>query len=94
MVADFKSRGLGVEDSQIQHPDRLARLLLVMALYTAVSTGLWDAENNPHRPKKRPEASAQKGRPLEHLLVHQSSALHRPPHPQLTASAAPLGVIN
>jgi hypothetical protein len=41
MFSDFKSRGLGVEDTRIQHPDRLARLLLVMALaiYTTVSTG-------------------------------------------------------
>lgn len=42
MFSDFKSRGFGIEDTQIQHPDRLARLLLVMALalYCAVSTGL------------------------------------------------------
>jgi hypothetical protein len=49
MFSDFKSRGFGVQDTQIQHPDRLARLLLVMALalYIAVSTGQWDAETNP-----------------------------------------------
>ena len=49
MFSDFKSRGFGVEDTQILHPDRLARLLLVMALalYCAVSTGQWDAENHP-----------------------------------------------
>jgi hypothetical protein len=49
MFSDFKSRGFGIEDSQIQHPDRLARLLLVMALalYFAVSTGQWDAQTNP-----------------------------------------------
>ena len=49
MFSDFKSRGFGVEDTQIQHPDRLARLPLVMALarYRAVSTGLWDAEHHP-----------------------------------------------
>lgn len=49
MFSDFKSRGFGIEDTQIQHPDRLARLLFVMALalYCAVSTGLWDAENHP-----------------------------------------------
>lgn len=47
--SDFKFRGFGIEDTQIQHPDRLARLLLVMALalYTAVSTGQWDAQTNP-----------------------------------------------
>lgn len=49
MFSDFKSRGFGVEDTQIQHSDRLARLLLVMALalYCAVSTGQWDAEHHP-----------------------------------------------
>ena len=49
MFSDFKSRGFGVEHTQIQYPDRLARLLLIMALalYSAVSTGLWDAANHP-----------------------------------------------
>lgn len=49
MFSDFKSRGFGIEDTQIQHPDRLARLLLVMALalYCAVSTGQWDAKHHP-----------------------------------------------
>src|SRR5687768_4845303 len=55
MFSDFKSRGFGVEDTQIQHPDRLARLLLVMALaiYTAVSTGQWDAVANPTPAEKK-----------------------------------------
>ena len=55
MFSDFKSRGFGVEDTQIQHPDRLARLLLVMALalYTAVSTGQWDAKANPTPAEKK-----------------------------------------
>ena len=55
MFSDFKSRGFGVEDTQIQHPDRLARRLLVMALalYTAVSTGRWDAETNPTPAEKK-----------------------------------------
>ncbi len=53
MFSDFKSRGF--EDTQIQHPDRLARLLLVMALaiYMAVSTGQWDAENKPTPAEKK-----------------------------------------
>ena len=53
MFSDFKSRGFGVEDTQIQHSDRLARLLLVMALYFAVSTGQWDAETNPAPAEKK-----------------------------------------
>ncbi|MBC7285390.1 transposase, partial [Hoeflea sp.] len=49
MFSDFKSRGFGLEDTQIQYPDRLARLILViaLALYFAVSTGRWDAKTNP-----------------------------------------------
>jgi hypothetical protein len=55
MFSDFKSRGFGIQDTQIQHPDRLARLLLVMALaiYTAVSTGQWDARTNPTPAEKK-----------------------------------------
>ncbi len=49
MFSDFKSRGFGLEASQIRHPDRLARLLLVMALalHWAVSTGMWDVAVYP-----------------------------------------------
>jgi hypothetical protein len=45
MFADFKSRGFGLTESQLQRTDRLDRLLLVMALalHWAVSTGMWDA---------------------------------------------------
>jgi Transposase DDE domain len=45
MFSDFKSRGFGIEDTQIRYADRLDRLILVMALalYWAVSTGQWDA---------------------------------------------------
>ena len=55
MCCDFKTRGFGLEDSQIQYPDRLARLILVMALalYWAVSTGMWDAEHNPTPAEKK-----------------------------------------
>ena len=55
MFSDFKSRGFGLEQSQLQTPARLARLLLVMslALYFAVSTGLWDAASNPTVDEKK-----------------------------------------
>jgi hypothetical protein len=54
MFSDFKSRGFGIEQTQIQYPDRLGSLILVMALplYEAVSIGMWDAENNPIPAKK------------------------------------------
>ena len=48
MFSDFKTRGFNLEDSQIERTDRLARLVLVLslALYWAVSTGMWDAMEN------------------------------------------------
>ncbi len=54
MFSDFKSRGFGVEDTHIYHTDRLSRLLMIMALalYAAVSTGLWDLKNNPFPAEK------------------------------------------
>ena len=44
MFSDFKSRGFGLTESHLQRTDRLDRLLLVMALalFWAVSTGMWD----------------------------------------------------
>jgi hypothetical protein len=56
MFSDFKSRGFGIEDTHIYHADRLSRLVLVMslALYAAVSTGLWDATHNPLPAEKKP----------------------------------------
>jgi Transposase DDE domain len=54
MFADFKSRGFGLEQSQVRRPERLARLLLVMslALYLAVSTGRWDETGHPSPDEK------------------------------------------
>ena len=62
MFSDFKSRGFGLEQSQLQTPDRLSRLLLVMslALYFAVSTGQWDAAANPSVDEKKHSADNQK----------------------------------
>jgi hypothetical protein len=60
--SDFKSGGFGVEDSQIQHPDRLARLLLrvALALDIAVSTGQGDAETNPASAEKKTSSTSPK----------------------------------
>ncbi len=62
MFSDFKTRGFGLENSQIRYPDRLARLILVMALalYFAVSIGQWDAAHHarpakPRRPRQQPK---------------------------------------
>ena len=57
MFSDFKTRGFGLEDSHIQRPERMARLILVMALalFWAVSTGMWDAAHHatPDEKKRR-----------------------------------------
>lgn len=63
MFADFKTRGFGLEDSQIRHPERLARLLLVMALalHWAVSTGMWDSAHRPLPAEKKSRRDSQEG---------------------------------
>ena len=63
MFADFKSRGFGIEDTQLRYADRLDRLILVMALalYVAVSTGQWDAVHHPTPSEKKvPPISSEK----------------------------------
>src|SRR4051794_31685151 len=56
MFSDFKTRGFNLEASQIERTDRLDRLVLVLALalYWAVSTGLWDALENRAPAEKKP----------------------------------------
>lgn len=46
MFSDFKSRGFGLMQSQIERPDRVERLILVMtiAMYWAVSCGAAEAQ--------------------------------------------------
>jgi hypothetical protein len=53
---------LRLEQSQLQTPDRLSRLLLVMslALYFAVSIGHWDAATNPTAAEKKHSAANPK----------------------------------
>ena len=56
MFSDFKTRGFGLEDSHIRRPERLSRLLLVMALALvwAVSTGMWDSVHHATPDEKKP----------------------------------------
>ena len=56
MFSDFKTRGFGLEDSHLQRPERLDRLILVMALalFWAVSTGMWDAVHGATPDEKKP----------------------------------------
>ena len=65
MFSDFKSRGFGIQETQIQYPDRLGRLILVMslALYWAVSTGMWDAAENPTPAEKKDRSDNQESSP-------------------------------
>ena len=55
MFSDFKSRGFGIESSQLQRTDRMDRLILVMtlALYWAVSTGMWASEDTAIPAKRK-----------------------------------------
>jgi hypothetical protein len=65
MFSDYKTRGFNLEDSQIERTDRLERLVLVLslALYWAVSTGMWDAmENKTPAEKKRRRRNAKMSR--------------------------------
>ena len=92
MFSDFKSRGFGVENTQIQYPDRLARLLLVMALalYSAVSTGLWDEAHHPTPAEKSPEAPARQGGAVQAVLVHPRAEARRQAHASSPAATAAL----
>jgi hypothetical protein len=65
MFSDFKSRGFGIEQTQIHYPDRVGRLILVMALalYWAVSTGMWDAMENPSPAEKKPASASPENLP-------------------------------
>lgn len=56
MFSDFKSRGFGLEDTQLRYPERVARLVLVMtlAMYWCVDTGYRDAHESPAPLEKKP----------------------------------------
>lgn len=55
MFSDFKSRGFGLEETQMQRPDRLNRLLLIMvlAMYWCVLIGRVDARESPTPAEKK-----------------------------------------
>ena len=62
MLSDFKSRGFGLENSQLQRVDRIDRLIQVMTLahYWAVSTGMWASQNAALPVEKKREAHLRK----------------------------------
>lgn len=55
MFSDFKSRGFGITETQLEHADRIERLILVMALamYWSTSAGMSDETPLPKSQKKR-----------------------------------------
>jgi hypothetical protein len=55
MFSDFKSRGFGLESSQLSQADRAERLVLIMAMsmYWCVFAGLEDVLNNPTYEEKK-----------------------------------------
>lgn len=57
MFSDFKTRGFQITKTQLKHADRIERLILVLAIayFWAVSTGMLD-EKEPQQPsKKKPQ---------------------------------------
>ncbi len=58
--SDFKSRGLGLEQTQLRYSDRVSRLLLVLslALHWSVRTGEADEAERPTVDEKKPSRSS------------------------------------
>jgi len=65
MFSDFKSRGFGIQDTQIQYPDRLGRLILVMSL------ALWPELT------KRPELTVKRTDQEHQAALTKASAIVR-----------------
>jgi len=70
MFSDFKGRGFDLEDSQLEHADRLERLLLIMsrAMYGCVRVGRDDALHSPTPLEKK-----RKRRPIRTLGASENS---------------------
>lgn len=75
MFSELKTRGFDLEDSQIQHADRLV-------LYWAVSTGMWDSFETKRLAEKTRRRAAQECRPKLDLSVQARPT----PHPVLPAT--------
>jgi hypothetical protein len=56
MFSDFKSRGFGITKTQLKHTDRIERLILVLAIaiFWAVSTGMSPRPKSPPKSQKKP----------------------------------------
>jgi len=57
MFSDFKTRGFGLEDTQLRHPDRVDHLVLIMTLAMyCTETGARDAQEAPTPLEKKAAA--------------------------------------
>jgi hypothetical protein len=77
--ADFKGRGFDLEDSQLEHADRLEKLVLIMALamHWCVRVGLEDALNRPTPlEKKRKRKVIRNTGVLRNSIAASSLGLH------------------
>ncbi len=92
MFSDYKTCGFNMEDSQIERTDRLDRLVMVLslALYWAVSTGMWDAKQHKTPAEKRRGRTTQKHRTRLSFLV-QAWPTTYPVLPSAPDAATPLG---
>jgi hypothetical protein len=81
MFSDCKSRGFDVTQTQLKHPDRIERLLLVLAiaLYWAVSTGMAAPQNvtKSKKSRRKPDFLVQ-----TRLALPSSCRLDRSEHPK------------
>lgn len=69
MFSDFKSRGFGLENSHLEHTDRLERLILIMslAMYWCVCVGRDEAVNHLTPLEKKPSR-----RPIQTIGLSES----------------------
>lgn len=88
LFSDLKTRGFNIEDSQLRLAERIDRLLLVVAIavYWAVSTGMWDAQAHALAAEKKrhtnsPPGSAARASPgsLRRLTICAATAARPPP---------------
>jgi len=86
MFSDFKSRGFGIEDTQLRYADRLDRLIL--ALYVAVSTG--QAVHCPTPSEKKSRGPTEEGRPKQNFLVYPRTPPHRQADAIMSAASSAL----
>jgi hypothetical protein len=81
MFSDFKSRGFGLMQSQIERPERLERLILIMAMatYWAVSAGVFSEAQDAIREQKNTAKAAA----IPVFIVQTGPAISPPPPDRL-----------